>query len=61
MPSLCACPGVSRAYDCPSTESSPSSGGLYAGDDLHQRRFSRTVTAHQRMHLARTQREINAF
>jgi hypothetical protein len=23
------------------------------GDDLHQRRFSRAVTAHQRMHLAR--------
>ena len=34
-------------------------GGLYPGNNLHQRRFSGAVTAHQRVHLAGKQREIN--
>ena len=36
-------------------------GRFNSGDDLHQRRFSRTVPAHQGVYLAREQREINAF
>jgi hypothetical protein len=34
-------------------------GALYPGDNLHQRRFSGAVAAHQRAHLAGNQREIN--
>ncbi|MNT90751.1 hypothetical protein D3C72_2317320 [compost metagenome] len=35
-------------------------GRFHPGDDFHQRRFSGAVTAHQGMHLAGKQREINA-
>ena len=36
-------------------------GRFHPGDNLHQRRFSRAITAHQRMHLAGKEREINAL
>ncbi len=34
--------------------------GVDAGQDLHQRRLARSVLAHERMHLAGQQRQIDA-
>lgn len=47
-------PGPVRQVDVPSVRA------VDAGQDLHQRRFSGSVLAHQHMHLARAQLKVHA-
>ena len=60
MPSCCACIGECGAIGSPSELDAAGIGRIHAGQHLDQRRLAGAVLAHERVHFAGAQRELDA-